>query len=180
MDTTQKIEINVAGKYRVTVTETKWLCQRSDTMELFVNDTVVANAGPDVTICHLKSTLLAAQHEPVNRSADYMWYDLTAGSTLGSDMGYTVSPKNSNTPGQAAQNFYYRLYTTVEQGGHTCEDDDTVMVKVNTLPFVKWDPKPLKAQCYDYGDIELNNFFNRGKECSHVGGFLVEAEQYDR
>jgi len=164
MDTTQKIEINVAGKYRVTVTETKWLCQRSDTMELFVNDTVVANAGPDVTICHLKSTLLAAQHEPVNRSADYTWYDLTGGKTLGSDMGYTVSPKNSNTPGQSAQNFYYRLYTTVEQGGHTCEDDDTVMVKVNTLPFVKWDPKPLKAQCYDYGDIELNNFFNRGKE----------------
>jgi gliding motility-associated-like protein len=164
MDTTQKIEINVAGKYRVTVTETKWLCQRSDTMELFVNDTVVANAGPDVTICHLKSTLLAAQHEPVNRSADYTWYDLTGGKTLGYDMGYTVSPKNSNTPGQPAQNFYYRLYTTVTQGGHTCEDDDTVMVKVNTLPFVKWDPKPLKAQCYDYGDIELNNFFNRGKE----------------
>lgn len=164
MDTTQKIQINVAGKYRVRVTETRWLCQRSDTMELFVNDTVVAVAGPDATICQLKSTLLAAQHRPVNQNASYTWYDLTGNTTLGNDMGYTVSPKNTNTPGQPAQNFYYRLYATVTQGGHTCEDDDTVKVKVNTLPFVKWDPKPLKAQCYDYGDIELNNFFNRGKE----------------
>jgi hypothetical protein len=79
-------------------------------------------------------------------------------------MGYTVSPKNTNSPGQPAQFFTYRLYASVKQNGHTCEDDDTMILKVNTLPFVKWDPKPLKAQCYAYGDIELNSFFNRGKQ----------------
>ena len=32
------------------------------------------------------------------------------------------------------------------------------------MPFVKWDPKPLKAQCFVYGDIEVNGFFNKGKD----------------
>ena len=163
-DTTQKIYANVKGDYIVRVTEKRYKCVYYDTVKLTVNDTVVAVAGPDLTICNLKSALLTAQHRPVAQTATYEWKDLTKNTILGSNMGYTVSPKNTNAPGQPAQYFGYRLYASVKQNGRTCEDDDTMVLKVNTLPFVKWDPKPLKAQCYAYGDIELNSFFNRGKQ----------------
>ena len=163
-DTTQKIYPNVKGDYIVRVTEKTFKCIYYDTVKLIVNDTVTSVAGPDLTICNLKSTLLAAQHRPVAYTATYEWKDVTKNTVLGSNMGYTVSPKNTNSPGQPAQFFTYRLYASVKQNGHTCEDDDTMVLKVNTLPFVKWDPKPLKSQCYAYGDIELNSFFNRGKQ----------------
>lgn len=165
-DTTQKITKHVKGDYIVKVTDKTYKCMMLDTVTLFVNDTVTAIAGPDVTICNLNSVLLSAQHKPNNLTGNYTWKDISKNTILGNNMGYTVSPKNTNTPGGSAQYFSYSLYTTVKQSNYTCEDYDTMVVKVNTLPFVKWDPKPLKAQCFAYGDLELNSFFNRGKVAS--------------
>jgi gliding motility-associated-like protein len=162
-DTTQKITKNVKGDYIVKVMEKRFKCIMYDTAKLFVNDTVTAIAGPDLTMCHLQSILINGQHRNAALSAVYSWKDVTKNTILGSNTSYTVSPKNTNTPGGLAQFFTYSLYVTVKQGNHTCEDYDTMVLKVNTLPFVKWDPKPLKAQCFAYGDIEMNSFFNRGK-----------------
>jgi hypothetical protein len=163
-DTTRTINVNIKGKYIVEVMETKWQCKKKDTVELFVNDTVVSLAGSDKAICNQKSTTLDATHRPSSIVAQYTWTEITGNKTLGSNASYTIKPANTNSPGGAPQFFDYDLYTKVTQGGVTCEDRDTIRVRVNTLPFVKWDPKPLKAQCFVYGDIEVNNFFNRGKE----------------
>ncbi|MFN5889313.1 MAG: hypothetical protein ACK448_02865, partial [Bacteroidota bacterium] len=163
-DTTRTINVNIKGRYIVEVMETKWQCKKKDTVELFVNDTVVSLAGADKAICNQKSTTLDATHRPSSIVAQYTWSDITGNKTLGSNTSYSIKPANTNTPGGAPQFFDYDLYTKVTQGGVTCEDRDTIRVRVNALPFVKWDPKPLKSQCFVYGDIELNNFFNRGKE----------------
>jgi len=162
-DTTQKITKNVKGDYIVKVTEKRFKCIMLDTVALFVNDTVTAISGPDLTICNLSSSLLSAQHKPIAQTGSYIWKDITKNTVLGSNMGYTVTPKNTNSAGGSAQLFTYSLYVSVKQSNYTCEDYDTMVIKVNTLPFVKWDPKPLKAQCFAYGDLELNSFFNRGK-----------------
>jgi gliding motility-associated-like protein len=163
-DTTRTINVNIKGRYIVEVMETKWQCKKKDTVELFVNDTVVSLAGADKAICNQKSTTLDATHRPSSIVAQYTWSDITGNKTLGSNTSYSIKPANTNTPGGAPQFFDYDLYTKVTQGGVTCEDRDTIRVRVNALPFVKWDPKPLKSQCFVYGDIEVNNFFNRGKE----------------
>ena len=163
-DTTRTINVNIKGRYIVEVMETKWQCKKKDTVELFVNDTVVSLAGADKAICNQKSTTLDATHRPGSIVAQYTWSDITGNKTLGSNTSYSIKPANTNTPGGAPQFFDYDLYTKVTQGGVTCEDRDTIRVRVNALPFVKWDPKPLKSQCFVYGDIEVNNFFNRGKE----------------
>jgi gliding motility-associated-like protein len=162
-DTTQKIYPNVKGKYWVRVMEKTFKCIQYDTVELFVNDTVTAIAGADQIICNEKSTKITAQHRPVFESATYEWKSLTESKTLGSNYEYTVTPKNSNTPGGSAQTYYYSVYTKVTQKGYTCEDLDTMSIKINTLPIVRWDKKPLPAQCYNYGDIELNSMINVGK-----------------
>ena len=162
-DTTRFLKTSIKGKYVAKVTEKKWLCFMTDTVQLYVNDTVVSLAGNNQVICNQKSTEIAASHRPFLETGNYTWKDITGSKTLGNSIKYTVKPNNTNTPGGVAQKFYYELYTKVTQGGHTCEDLDTMEIKVNTLPFVKWDPKPLKAQCFVYGDIEVNNFFNQGK-----------------
>ncbi len=171
-DTTRTITVNVKGKYIVEVMERKWQCKKKDTVELFVNDTVVSLAGKDLAICNQKSTTITATHRPSTLTGIYQWTDITKNQTLGSAATYTVKPTNTNAPGGAPQFFSYDLYTKVTQGGVTCEDRDTMVLRVNALPFVKWDPKPLKSQCYVYGDIELNSFFNRGKESGvRIWGF---------
>jgi len=162
-DTTRTLTTNLKGSYWVEVMETKWKCTQRDTAIVYVNDTVVSLAGNDQIICNQKNTEIAASHRPFLETGNYTWKDITGSKTLGNSIKYTVKPNNTNTPGGVAQKFYYELYTKVTQGGHTCEDLDTMEIKVNTLPFVKWDPKPLKAQCFVYGDIEVNNFFNQGK-----------------
>ena len=163
-DTTRIFKTNLKGTYWVQVMETKWKCLQYDTAIVFVNDTVVSLAGKDQVICNQQSTDLVASHRPILQTGNYTWKDITGSKTLGSNSKYTIKPNNTNTPGNAAQLFYYELLTKVTQGGHECQHIDTIEIKVNTLPFVKWDPKPLKAQCFVYGDIEVNGFFNKGKD----------------
>jgi gliding motility-associated-like protein len=159
-DTTRIINKNLKGTYIVTITDTTWLCKQKDTVELFVNDTVVSIAGPDKSICHQDTMLIAAQHRPVNLSAVYRWTNTTTNTPLGSNFSYKVSPRNPGSPGGTPVSYSYELYTRVTQGGVTCEDYDTLQIKVNSLPRVWWDPKPLKSQCHAFGDIPLYPFVN--------------------
>ncbi|MBL7812125.1 MAG: hypothetical protein JNL57_07860, partial [Bacteroidetes bacterium] len=163
-DTTRTITKHVKGPYIVTITEPKFLCKSKDTAILNVNDTVVSLAGKDRAICTNSSTLLSGGQRPVGFAGQYMWTDINKGTALGSNTDYTVSPKNTNPPGGAAQNFAYELFLKVTQNGYTCEHRDTVVVKVNTLPVVSWAPKPLKTQCFVYGDIVVNGFANHGRD----------------
>jgi len=179
-DTTQKIYPNVKGLYSVLVTEKTYKCKERDTVELFVNDTVVSVAGPDLTICHQQSAKLIAQHRPPLQTAAYEWKALTENKTLGSNYEYSVKPLNTNSNGGSAQTFNYSLYSKVTQGGHVCEDLDTMSILVNTLPVVRWDKKPLPPQCFVYGDIELNSFLNVGKTngVRIWSGKLYKEDQY--
>ncbi|MCC7299435.1 MAG: hypothetical protein IT244_13960, partial [Bacteroidia bacterium] len=156
-DTTRTITKNVAGDYRVTITDTIWGCQIKDTVHLFVNDTVVALAGSDVTICTNGSYDITATHRNAALTPVYEWTDITTGASLGSNATYKVSPKNTNGNGNPAKYFSYDLWTKITQGGVTCEDHDTMTIKVNTLPKVQWTKNPLDARCYDYGNITLND-----------------------
>jgi gliding motility-associated-like protein len=171
-DTTREITKNVKGLYIVTITDTVWKCKQKDTVELFVNDTVVSIAGPDKAICHQDTMLLAAQHRPASISATYRWTNITTNTLLGSSFSYKVSPRNVNSPGGSPSYFNYELYTKVTQGGVTCEHYDTMQIKVNVLPRVWWDPKPLKSQCHAFGDIPLYPFVNpkTGKDISVWSG----------
>ncbi len=179
-DTTQVVYKNVAGQYTVKLVERKFKCERTDTINLFVNDTVIAIAGADQVICHQKSATIQGQHKPYNQTATYQWKNITQSTTLGANFEYVVSPKNTNSNGGSAQNFNYQFYAKVTQSGHTCEDYDTMTIKVNTLPIVTWTKKPLPPQCYDYGDIELNSFLNVGKTngVRMWSGTLQKKDQY--
>ena len=135
-DTTRIINKNLKGTYIVTITDTSWLCKQKDTVELFVNDTVVSIAGPDKSICHQDTMLIAAQHRPVNLSAVYRWTNTTTNTLLGPNFSYKVSPRNPGSPGGTPVSYSYELYTRVTQGGVTCENYDTLQIKVNSLPRV--------------------------------------------
>ena len=162
-DTTQTINVHIEKDYSVTVVERTWLCEEKDTVHLYVNDTAIALAGLDTTICHQQSANLIGGHKPSKESAVYEWTDLGASKKLGTKKDYVVSPRNTNSNGGSLQSYNYEIYVKVTQGGHTCENYDTVTVNVNTLPVVQWLKKPLPSECFDYGDIELNSFLNVGK-----------------
>jgi hypothetical protein len=106
-DTTQIVYKNVAGQYTVRLLERKFKCERTDTVRLFVNDTVIAIAGSDQVICHQKSATIQGQHKPYNQTATYQWKNITQSTTLGANFEYVVSPKNTNPNGGSAQNFNY-------------------------------------------------------------------------
>ena len=179
-DTTQIVYFNEEDNYWVKVTERKWGCVQFDTVRLDVNDTVTSIAGPDLVICNEDITKLVADHRPVATTGSYVWTNLTQGQVLGTDMVYDVSPRNTNANGGGDQTFVYELYTKVTEGGHTCEDKDTMEILVHTLPVVKWSKNPLPAQCYDYGDILLNSFLNVGETAGVRiwGGSLYNPDNY--
>ncbi|MBS3914773.1 MAG: gliding motility-associated C-terminal domain-containing protein [Bacteroidetes bacterium] len=160
-DTTRNITNHIAGDYIVTITDTIWGCQMTDTAHLFVNDTVVSLAGSDKIICNNDKYDIIANHRNASLIPVYQWTDLKTGTVLGSNQKYTVQPKNTNSTGGSAQFFTYELFTKVTQVGVTCEHRDTMSIKVNTLPLVSWTKNPLDQKCHDYGDIRLDPFINR-------------------
>ncbi|MDZ7741885.1 MAG: choice-of-anchor L domain-containing protein [Bacteroidota bacterium] len=83
----------------------------SDTVCVFVNDAVVANAGEDQNICFGVSTTLTA-----SGGVEYLW------STGDESQSIEVSPEMTTT-----------YYVTVIDG---CEDEDSVTVFVDPLPEV--------------------------------------------
>lgn len=146
-DTTRTITTNLKGSYWVKITDTTFKCVKYDTIQITVNDTVVSNAGPNQSICHLDTFTLNANHKP-NLNAKYTWFG------LGGNKTYKIKSNIVNNP------YSYVLKTEVLQNGITCEDLDTINIRIKPLPLVSWSPKPLKPICYEYGNIWLEQFVN--------------------
>jgi len=140
-DTTRYMTTNLKGSYWVRITDTTYQCVKYDTAILVVNDTVISNAGPNQSICDKDTFTLTANHKPTSLTPTYTWGGLGNLSTykLKSDITKLT--------------YMFTLKTVLTQNGHTCEDMDTIFVRVKPLPKIGWDPKPLKPQCYSYGSV---------------------------
>ena len=140
-DTTRYLTTNLKGLYWVKITDTTYSCVKYDTAILVVNDTVVSNAGPNQAICDKDTFTLTASHRPPLLSPTYTWGGLGSSSTYKLKSDITKSA------------YMFTLKTMLTQNGHSCEDMDTMFVRVKPLPKISWSPKPLKPQCYSYGSI---------------------------
>jgi len=145
-DTTRYLTTNLKGLYWVKITDTTYSCIKYDTAILVVNDTVVSNAGPNQSICDKDTFTLKASHNPFILTPTYTWGGLGNSSTYELKSDITKSA------------YMFTLKTVITQNGHTCEDMDTMFVRVKPLPKIGWDPKPLKPQCYSYGSIWMEPF----------------------
>ena len=145
-DTTRYITTNLKGSYWVRITDTTFKCVKYDTAILVVNDTVVSNAGPNQAICDKDTFTLKASHNPFILSPTYTWSGLGNLSTYKFKSDITKSA------------YMFTLKTVLTQNGHSCEDMDTMFVRVKPLPKISWSPKPLKPECYSYGDKWLEPF----------------------
>jgi gliding motility-associated-like protein len=145
-DTTRYITTNLKGLYWVKITDTTYSCVKYDTVILVVNDTVVSNAGLNQAICDKDTFTLTASHRPPLLSPTYTWGGLGSLSTYKLKSDITKSA------------YMFALKTVLTQNGHSCEDMDTMFVRVKPLPKISWSPKPLKPQCYSYGSIWTEPF----------------------
>jgi hypothetical protein len=153
------VTINIAGMYVIRI-EDSLKCTDTDTLFLFVNDTVTALAGPDQVSCFNDSFDIVAGGLDTagnSKSGLYQWYKyrpLAADSLLGTNDSYKIRSINSVN---------YRLQLYVTEGGVGCQDDDSMSVLVNQLPIVQLDQG--EEVCCDYGPILLDN-----KILAPVGG----------
>jgi gliding motility-associated-like protein len=145
-DTTRIFKTNLKGTYWVQVMETKWKCVKYDTAIVFVNDTVITNAGPNQAICDKDTFTLTASHRPPLLIPTYTWGGLGNLSTYKLKSDITKST------------YMFTLKTILTQNGRSCEDMDTMFVRIKPLPKISWSPKPLKPECYSYGDKWMEPF----------------------
>ena len=144
-DSTRTITINIAGKYIAKVIDTLG-CNTSDTMELFVNDTVIAIAKPNREICIQDTLKVKGMRRPLGYSRQITWRDLSSGITMANDSAFQVKITSMNIKD-------YEMYLRVLQGGVTCEDKDTLTVLINALPTFVFAGLP--PRCYADGAINL-------------------------
>jgi len=142
-DTTRVITVHKKNKYWVEVQETKWNCIGRDTADLFVNDTVIADAGKDFSFCLRDSVSITATAKPGWLTPNYLWTNLATSQAMGTKASYKVSPKVDQC---------YEVYLNITEVGHSCEDRDTICLKVKPLPDLK---TTVPKRCYDYGDLNL-------------------------
>lgn len=144
-DSTRTIAAKLPGIYIAKVID-KLGCHTSDTMQLFVNDTVVAIAKPDREICIHDTLKVLGSRKPKGYSKQVVWKDLGTGATMANDSSFkikigTMTERN------------YEMYLRVTQSGKTCEDWDTLNVLVNALPTFQFNNIP--PRCYADGAINL-------------------------
>ena len=146
------LTIKVAGKYWLHTLDSLG-CFGRDTFELFVNDTVIAQAGPDDVICRKEIyELRGGRENDPSFTHTWQWDDLRTNTIAGTTQNLEVSPTDSTN---------YRLYLRITEGGVTCEDDDTMYLRVNQLPDLSTvrDPSP---KCFDDGQFDLGADFPTG------------------
>jgi gliding motility-associated-like protein len=143
MDTTRTLLVHKNGKYKVRVTESKWKCYGEDSVFLFVNDTVVSSAGNDKNLCYKDTALIFGNGSPSSQTLNFSWRNISSNTPMGNLNSIRVYPSTDQC---------YELYLRVTQGGHSCEDKDTVCVKIISLPDLK---SSVPSRCYDYGDRNL-------------------------
>lgn len=145
-DSSRTIQVNTAGKYWVKVIDPIYGCFAKDTMELFVNDTVVAIAKPNREICIFDTLKVKANRKPLGYTRLIIWKDINSGNIMSNDSSFKLKINNLNT-------LNYEMYLQVNQGGVACEDRDTLTVTVNNLPSFKFNNIP--PRCYIDGAINL-------------------------
>ena len=157
-DSSRTITVNIAGKYIAKVIDHLG-CNTSDTMELFVNDTVVAIAKPDREICLNDTLKVRGQRKPLGYTRSIIWKDINTGATMSSDSAFKVKITSLATR-------KYDMLLRVNQKGVICEDRDTFTLTVNDLP--KFIPNPIAPRCYAEGAINLTlNKFATTKYKNH-------------
>ncbi len=144
-DSTRTITVNVAGKYIAKVIDPLG-CNTSDTMELFVNDTVVAIAKPDREICLYDTLKVKAKRRPLGYIRTMKWRDINSGATMANDSSFNLKINSLATRD-------YELLLKVTQGGVECQDLDTFTVTINDLPSFQYAGIP--PRCYAEGAINL-------------------------
>jgi gliding motility-associated-like protein len=145
-DSSRTIQVNIAGKYWVKVIDPVYGCFAKDTMELFVNDTVVAIAKPNREICIFDTLKVKANRKPLGYTRLIIWKDISSGNIMSNDSSFKLKINNLNT-------LNYEMYLQVNQGGVVCEDRDTLTVTINNLPSFKFNNIP--PRCYIDGAINL-------------------------
>ena len=146
MESTREIKINVAGKYSVKVLDSIYKCFDADTMESFVNDTVIA-ISDDREICINDTLKVTAKRKPLGYSRQITWKDLNTGNIVSNDSSFRVRITSIATR-------KYEMFLRVNQKGIICEDLDTFTLTVNPLPI--FTPTILPPRCYQDGAINLN------------------------
>ncbi|RYH74568.1 T9SS type A sorting domain-containing protein [Flavobacteriaceae bacterium 144Ye] len=110
--TTQSITVSPVEATTYSVTGFTNGCEASDSVVVFVEDLVIANAGDDVSICQGYETVLTA-----SGGDSYLW------STGATTQSITVSPNSTST------------YSVIAYVGNQ-QDEDEVTVTVNPNPNV--------------------------------------------
>jgi gliding motility-associated-like protein len=146
IESTREIKINVTGKYSVKVLDSIYKCFDTDTMELFVNDTVIA-ISDDREICINDTLKVTAKRKPLGYSRQITWKDLNTGNILSNDSSFKVRITS-------LAERKYEMFLRVNQKGVICEDLDTFTLIVNPLPA--FTPTILPPRCYQDGAINLN------------------------
>ena len=118
--------------YRLTKINNRTSCQNSDSMTVKVKALPVVNAGPDTAvICSGLSTLIGT---PESVSAIYQWSPSTGLSSPTSD-----TTQVSLNPDSVQVQFYQYFLTKTEgivlPGEPACTNRDSILVRVNPLPF---------------------------------------------
>jgi len=144
------IVVNEHGEYSFEVTDSVG-CVGIDSLFLFVNDTVVADAGDDITLCFNDILMIKGGGLDTvgnGKSGIYRWSDITPpgpDAILGIHYMYQFTATDDKD---------FRLEVAVNEGGVSCYDDDTVSCFVNQLPVLELGPN--QEVCCDYGPIALN------------------------
>ena len=144
------IIVNMRGEYSYEVTDALG-CVGRDTFFLFVNDTVTADAGDDITLCFNDILMIQAGGLDTvgnGKSGFYKWLDITPPGPdviIGTNNIYTFV---------AAEDKDFRLELYITEGGVSCYDDDSVTCFVNELPVLELGSD--QDVCCDYGAIALN------------------------
>lgn len=144
-DSTRTIEVNIAGKYIAKVIDHLG-CNTSDTMSLFVNDTVIAIAKPNREICIQDTLRVKGMRRPLGYTSQISWRDVATGVTMASDSAFSLKITSLNLR-------EYEMTLKVNQSNVTCEDKDTLVVFVNDLPSFNF--KQLPPRCYADGAVNL-------------------------
>lgn len=172
------VTVNIAGEYIIFIKDSLD-CSDRDTMYVYVNDTVVADAGPDQTICLNDTFTLSAQGIDTaggGASGVYVWWDVTPGNPADIRIG-TVT----DTSFVAVDNRVYRLELYRTQDGVECYDDDTVVINVDQLPVISLSGKDDEI-CCDAGAINLNTKITAptgGSWYSYFTPTLINNSEYN-
>jgi hypothetical protein len=121
-----------SGQYAVEVTDS-FNCVNADTVLLFINKEVQAQAGPDDTLCIYETDTLRG-----SGGETYEWHEVSYPSVILSNQA--ILPLNLLQVGVKA----YVLKVGVTYNGVTCYDYDTVFITTRPLPAITFSSRNVK------------------------------------